>query len=238
MNKLFQSVLGWGQALVVALVLCAAPAFAQSKNLAPDFTQRPASSKLVVVPVDVELFSISAGGVQEPKADWTQAATLHFNASLKAKSSLLGSNVSNMKESELDEYAELSALHGAVATSIFVHHMFAAAGTLPTKDGKLLWSMGDSVKDLREKTGADYALFTWVRDSYASAERKAAIVVFALLGVGISGGAQIGYASLVDLKTGQVVWFNNLARGFGDLRDEKSALETVEALLKGFPAPK
>ena len=64
------------------------------------------------------------------------------------------------------------------------------------------------------------------------------MVALALLGVGISGGAQIGYASLVDLKTGQVVWFNNLARGYGDLRDEKSALETVEALLKGFPAAK
>jgi hypothetical protein len=238
MNKLFQSARGWGLVLVIAIALCTTPAFAQSKNLAPDFTQRSASSKLVVVPVDVELFSISAGGVQEPKADWTQAATQHFNASLKSKSSLLGSNVSNMKESELDEYAELSALHGAVATSIFVHHMFGGAGGLPTKDGKLLWSMGDAVKDLREKTGSDYALFTWVRDSYASPERKAAMVALALLGVGITGGSQIGYASLVDLKTGQVVWFNNLARAFGDLRDEKSALETVEALLKGFPAAK
>lgn len=238
MMTLFRSALAAAQAVLLLAALNAVPAWAQSKNLAPDFSQRPASSKLVVVPVDVELFSISAGGVQEPKADWTQAATLHFNASLKAKANLLGNNVSNMKESELDEYAELSALHGAVATSIFVYHMFGGAGGLPTKDGKLLWSMGDAVKDLRDKTGADYALFTWVRDSYASAERKAAMVALALLGVGISGGAQIGYASLVDLKTGQVVWFNNLARGFGDLRDEKSALETVEALLKGFPAAK
>jgi hypothetical protein len=63
-------------------------------------------------------------------------------------------------------------------------------------------------------------------------------VAMALLGVGLAGGTQIGYASLVDLKTGQVVWFNNLLRGTGDLREEKSALETVEVLLKGFPATK
>jgi hypothetical protein len=211
---------------------------AQSKNLAPDFTSRPTASKLVVVPVDVELFSLSAGGVPEPKADWTQSATQYFNAGLKSKSNLLGSNVVLMQESELDEFAELSALHGAVANSVFIYHMLGAAGGLPTKNGKLLWSMGDSVKALQEKTGADYALFTWVRDSYASAERKAAMVAFALLGVGISGGVQIGYASLVDLKTGQVMWFNNLARGYGDLREEKPALETVEALLKGFPVAK
>ena len=33
----------------------------------------------------------------------------------------------------------------------------------------------------------------------------------ALLGVGLAGGSQTGYASLVDLRTGRVVWFNNLA---------------------------
>jgi hypothetical protein len=238
MKNKYRFTLGMASALVLSVALCATPAWAQSKNLAPGFTQRPANSKLVVVPVDVELFSISGGGVPEPKADWTQAATLHFNAGLKSKSSLLGANVFTMKDSELDEFAELSTLHGAVATSIFAHHMFGMAGTLPTKDGKLLWSMGDAVQGLREKTAADYALFTWVRDSYASAERKAAMVAMALLGIGVAGGTQIGYASLVDLKTGQVVWFNNLARGIGDLRDEKSALETVEVLLKGFPAAK
>jgi hypothetical protein len=226
--------------VVGALTLFAAVpvAHAQSKNLAPGFTTRVADTKLVVVPADIELFSLSAGGVQEPKADWTEAATKHFAAGLKAKSNLLGSNVSTIKESDLDDLAELSALHGSVATSVFVYHMFGGAGGLPTKDGKLLWSLGDAVKPLRDKTGADYALFTWVRDSYASAERKAAMVAFALLGVGIAGGSQIGYASLVDLKTGQIVWFNNLARGFGDLREEKPALETVEALLRSFPASK
>jgi hypothetical protein len=223
---------------VIVFALTVSAVWAQSKNLAPGFTTRPIDSKLVIVPADIELFSLSAGGVQEPKADWTEAATKYFAAGLKTKSNLLGNNVTTVKETDLDDLAELSALHGSVATSVFVYHMLGGAGGLPTKDGKLLWTLGDAVKPLREKTGADYALFTWVRDSYASAERKATIVVMAVLGVGIAGGAQIGYASLVDLKTGQIVWFNNLARGFGDLREEKPALETVEALLRSFPAPK
>jgi hypothetical protein len=225
-------------AVLLLATLLTTSAWAQSKNLAPNFTTRPADTKLVIVPADIELFSLSAGGVPEAKADWTEAATKHFATGLKTKSGLLGSNVTTIKESDLDDLAELSSLHGAVATSVFVYHMFGGAGGLPTKDGKLLWSLGDAVKPLREKTGADYALFTWVRDSYASAERKAAIVVMAILGVGLTGGSQIGYASLVDLKTGQIVWFNNLARGFGDLREEKPALETVEALLRSFPATK
>ena len=40
---------------------------------------------------------------------------------------------------------------------------------------------------------------------------------------GLAGGSQTGYASLVDLRTGRVVWFNNLARGFGDLREPEPA---------------
>jgi hypothetical protein len=62
------------------------------------------------------------------------------------------------------------------------------------------------------------------------------MVALAILGVGITGGIQIGYASLVDLKSGRVVWFNNLVRMSGDLREPKPAQETVEALLSGFPA--
>ena len=45
----------------------------------------------------------------------------------------------------------------------------------------------------------------------------------------------IGTASLVDLKTGRVVWFRDLDRMWGDLREPQPAAETVEALMEGFP---
>jgi hypothetical protein len=106
---------------------------------------------------------------------------------------------------------------------------------LPTKNERLDWSMGEAVKPMKAKTGADYALFTWIRDSYASGERKAAMIAMALLGAISTGGEQVGYASLVDLNTGRIVWFNDLQRMSGDLRDPQAANETVETLLKGFP---
>jgi len=213
----------------------AAPVTA-SKNLAPGFTARPAASRLVIVPVDIELFSISGGGVLEPRADWTELATRHFRASLNARKIALGQQVSDLGDKDMDELDELNALHGALAQSISLHHFGGIA--LPTKNGVLDWSLGDAVAALKTRTGADYALFTWVRDSYASSERKAAMIALALVGVGVGGGVQIGYASLVDLNTGRVVWFNRMFRANGDLRDEKSALETVETLLTGFPVAK
>ena len=215
-----------------------APATASSRdrNRAPGFDTRPMASRLVIVPADMELFSISAGGVPEPKADWTQAAQQHFKSALLARRSTLGENVQELADKEMDDFAQLNALHGAVAESVFLHHVLGLK--LPTKNDVLDWSLGDAVQPLQARTGADYALFFWIRDSYASAERKAAMVAMALFGVGIAGGSQIGYASLVDLRDGRVVWFNVLRRASGDLREAKPAEETLEALLKNFPAAK
>ena len=206
-----------------------------SRHLAPGFIARAAPSKLLIVPAEMELFSISAGGVTEPRADWTDAAQQHFEAALKARSAQLGPEVQQLTEAQLDEFAPVIGLHRNVAECVFYHHL-GTGPKLPTKDGKLDWSLGeDAVRPLRERTGADYALFTWIRDSYASNERKAAMVAMALLGAISLGGEQVGYASLVDLRTGRVVWFNNLQRMSGDLREPKAAAETVDALLKGFP---
>lgn len=227
-------------ALLVAASFLAAPVFAQSqsRNFAPGFTARTAASKLVIVPMDIELFSLSAGGVQEPRADWTEAAQKNFRSALMAKQAVLAGNSIELQERDMDELAQINALHGAVAEAVFVHHMMGMP-QLPTKDKLLDWSLGDAVKPLRDKTGADYALFFWIRDSYATAERKAAMVAMALVfGAYMPGGQQIGYASLVDLKDGRIVWFNNLARISGDLREAKPAAETVDALLTGFPAVK
>jgi hypothetical protein len=57
------------------------------------------------------------------------------------------------------------------------------------------------------------------------------IVVGALLGVGVPGGAQVGFASVVDLRTGDIVWFHRLVRPHGDLRTPDAAGETVKALV-------
>lgn len=218
----------------VVTAAAASPASA-SLNLAPGFTHRPAGSTLLVVPPDLELFSISAGGISEPRADWTSAAQRHFREALHAKRKGFGTRFKELTANELDEFAELSHLHGAVAQAVSLHHVVGGAWRLPTKPGGLEWSLGDAVAPLREKTGADYALFFWIRDSYASAERKAAMVAMALFGVGLTGGTQVGYASLVDLRDGRLVWFNALNRGYGDLREPSSAQESLDALLRAFP---
>lgn len=229
----------------VALLLIAAgpawgqsPSQAQSRNLAPGFVALPAKQALAMMPVDVELFSLSAGGVPSPRADWTSAAQGFMNEELRRRLTALQLEVKVIDDKAADDFAEQIGLHAAVARSIYLHHSGANSSVwaLPSKEGRLDWSFGDAMQPLQTKLGTRYGLFVWVRDSYASNERKAAMFALALLGVGITGGVQVGYATLVDLQTGQVLWFNSLERLTGDLREQKPAAESIDALLAGFPA--
>ena len=217
---------------VVALFLFCHTAGAQAARH-PAFDRVPDSARILLMPLDVELFSISAGGIPEPQAQWTAQALSHLRASLQQREALFGSTLGH---ADADDPAVLALnhLHGAVAGAIALHH-YTPPYVLPTKAQRLDWHIGTDTAWLRERSGADYALFLYVRDSYATAERKATIVLAALLGVGMVGGVQIGFASLVDLNTGDIVWFNRLARTTGDLREPGPAEESINALLAQFP---
>ena len=218
---------------IFALTVLVSPLAFASKNLSPGFAGLDRDASVIVMSPDIELFSISGGGVLEPKADWTSAAFRYVSDSLRSKLAGMALKSQFQSEEQADRFADLSSLHAAVAKSISFHHF--GGQKLPTKADKLDWSLGEVTREIQNETGARYGLFLWVRDSYASNERKAAMLAFALLGVGLAGGMQVGYASLVDLNSGKVLWFNQIQRGTGDLRERTAAEESVAALLSNFP---
>jgi hypothetical protein len=137
--------------------------------------------------------------------------------------------------------ADLERLHNAVGNSILLHkYMYQ---DLPTKRRGLDWTLGEDAVKFGRATGMDYALFLYAQDSVASAGRTALQVVgIAGCFIGFcapqNGGSQTAFASLVDLKTGDVVWFNVLQTGgmlpgvsFGDLRTPEGAAQMVQRLL-------
>jgi hypothetical protein len=218
--------------VISLLCIGARPAWSQSAT-APEFGRLPDSARIVLMPLDVELFSVGAGGVAEPQAQWTDQATRHLRDSVRRREASLGVT---LHETDLNdaEVVALNHLHGTVATAIALHH-YVAPYALPTKEKRLEWHIGADTARLRDASGADYALFLYIRDSYATAERKVAIVLAAMLSVTMPGGIQTGYASLVDLRSGDIVWFNRLLRGTGDLREAEPAEESISALLDKFP---
>lgn len=195
---------------------------------------------VVLVEPDIELYEVLAGGAQEPRKTWTENARRLYPQA--ARESLQRQGITMREDFYLPADAgadnrlrQLQLLNQAVSISILQYATNSAYGGLRNKHGRFDWSLGPGVVELRQATGADYALFTYVRDSYTSGGRAAMRVIgFVLLGGDIGGGLQIGLASLVDLRTGQVVWHNLLLDQAGDLRDPAGARETADDLLKGI----
>lgn len=225
--------------LLVGIVLtgCAqATAFVRTESVPP----RPSEARVLLMPPDLELYELTVGGLLEPKAEWTARATEHVAAALKEECAAKNVRLilyTPPAPNSPKEYAhnQLVKLHDAVGGAILVHQ-YNPGFRLPTKKDKFEWSLGPGVGLLREDYNADYGLFILIRDSYASAGRIAtAIVVAALGGLAAPGGTQVAFASLVDLKTGDILWFNQLINPTGDLRDLDPARKAVKALLVDIP---
>lgn len=238
-------------ALVVALA-AAVPlsACVQTRQFADvQFTPPQGDYKLLVLRPDVTVGSLTTGGMVEPRADWTEQARSNIVAALRSQQATRGGKVQIIeRRTELrgvgeQELADVERLNFAVAQSIVLHKYLG--DYLPTKRGKGLdWTLGEDAVRLGRKTGYDYALFMHAEDQVASTGR----VVLGVLGAAgcfvgfcapnIGGATQLSYASLVDLKTGEVIWFNVVRAGsevpgikFGDLRTPQGAAQLVERLL-------
>lgn len=191
--------------------------------------------RILIMTPDVKYFLLTAGGVAEPHAEWTEAARRNFADSLKAYTDERNIDVI-MPRGDDDLSAEeikYQKLYSAVGTSILIHHFGALK--LPTKQGSFDWGLGPGVKAIGEQYGADYALFSYYRDYQASGGRVAFAILAAAAGVGIGAGSETGFASLVDLNTGNIVWFNQVTVGSGELRNKDGARATINTLFKGLP---
>ena len=232
-----------GAFLVILLCLVAPRVMAYNHDrVATDANGNPVriSGSVVIIEPDIELSEVLAGGVQEPRKQWSETARRLYPAEVHRRLSAAGTR-------QLPDYdmpdnlpadsrlGQILRLNEAVSASVLAYT--SPGNQLATKRGKRLdWTLGPGVEELRKVTGADYALFTTVRDSYTSSGRATLRVAALLLfGGDIGGGRQIGVTTLVDLRTGQVVWFNFLAKQTGDLRDQAGAEATAALMLKDLP---
>ncbi|HMI39724.1 MAG TPA: hypothetical protein VK485_00665 [Sphingomicrobium sp.] len=235
-----------GLALAASLMLSACVQTRQYADL--QFTPPQGDYKLIVMRPDVSVGSVTTGGMVEPRADWTETSRANLIAALKTQQAGRGGNVRVLaRRDELanvsaDTVAELERLHGAVGNSIALHKYLGAY--LPTKRRRgLEYTLGADAVRFGQATGYDYALFLYAEDSFASSGRVALGVVglagcFIGFCAPMGGGGQFAYASLVDLRTGEVVWFNVLQTGsqvagikFGDIRTPEGSAQMVERLL-------
>jgi len=224
---------------IIALAFLCAPLMAcdaASPRLAESTTIQWSSQdkRVVLVTPDIELSELTAGGANAPRADWTRTAIELTGRDIEAALSARGIAVTRSDTGASPRESQIVKLNSAVGQAILLH-LYYSPIKLPEKGDALDWSLGPGVSLLREKYHGDYALFVHVRDSYSSTGRQALMGVAALLLVPVPGGFQSGFASLVDLLSGRIVWFNRLLSVNGDLRNQDEARDTVGELLQGMP---
>ncbi len=220
--------------IVAALLLaagCATTTNVQQVDRLESFGEDP---EIVLMPPDIRYYLLTASGVPEPNAEWTEAARANFQSALLDYSKTIGANISAIDRDNLGpNEIKYETLHSAVGISVIQNHF--GMYTLPSKAGNFDWSLGPGVSEIGSQYDADYALFVYYRDYQASGGRIAFAILAAAAGVGVGAGAEFGFASLVDLKSGDIVWFNVVNVGTGELREPNGAAKTVAALFKDIP---
>jgi len=225
-------------AAALALALSACTTTAQVGRT--DFTPPQGEYRVIVMRPDIQVSLLTASGLLEPRQDWTDQARIHVLASLQKEQERRGGAAKIAKSYEeaggdLAQVTELFKLHEAVGSSIQIHN-YAPAQALPTKKGHFDWTLGESAVHYGRSTGYDYALFLRASDSFSSGGRVA-LQAMGFLGCAVGvcvipgGGTQTAFATLVDLKSGDVVWFNFLQSMTGDIRTPEGADAMVTGLM-------
>lgn len=233
-------------AAAAALVLLSftTPALAQEKGAVRSGFSAASlrGQKILLFRPSVWVGEQSTSGLPEPNADWTsQSRSLlaaeisrrqgEFQNELVAEPELVGSDAQLFSSHK----ALFSSVAGAVQT-----YQFFPGNRLPTRKNRAFdWSLGGETGRIAELTGARYGLFISTHDEYGSTGRKVfQFLAAGLAGVSVKSGVHIGYAGLVDLQTGELVWLNADLEMGGDVRASDGVRKRVAQLLEDFPGLK
>ena len=178
---------------------------------------------------------ILAGGTAEIRADWTDSASKNFREILfkaadKQSINFVDANITS--DIANGRARQVEKLNQVVGLSIIDNSILK----LPSKGDGKSWTIGEGAKLIGEHTHADYGLYVYKKRGYTTGGRVAvSILTAAVLGVAAPTHYQFGFASLVDLNTGEIVYFNQVVTSPGDLRKVEKSGPAVKALLTGFP---
>jgi hypothetical protein len=197
--------------------------------------------KIILFRPDVEVASVGVGGLPTPNPDWTADARKYLLTALKNNNNSRANEIVELGELTGDDAAyaaEYQSLFKAVGTAAFTHGFLLKLPSKKMANGKYKfdWTLGPGAKRLSEIGGGNYGLFVYGYDAYATAGRKMfQIFMAAAVGFLPAGGLHNSYAALVDLDTGNIVWFNFYANKKGDVRTPEGALERANKLLSTLP---
>lgn len=199
---------------------------------------RPLPAKLIAVPAHILVREVTAGGVLEPVPKWTEAASENLTRALSEIASTRG-DINAVSMPELDA-AERDLLDQYLATYLVVGSTahFITLFSDPAWEHKRKhfdYTLGTGLDFLKDRSGADAAIFIVGDDIVSTGERKAVAVIGALFGVVVPLGRSLVSVGIVDLANGDLLWMQHTVSGQYDLKDYESAKRMLQVVLSAYP---
>ena len=235
---------GFHLLLVAALVLsgCATvPASKVHYTIKQDPNSRPLQ-QVVLLPVDVDVYEMSAGGVREEVPEWSSKAESNIRSALLVSKDAGGKccvtrhvDSSSLTPDERKTLEEYLALFNTVAANVLWTSL-PANTAWHFKTEHFDYTLGDGLSFLKTKYDVDAGLIIVGEDVVSSAGRKTTAFVGAMFGVAVPLGHSVLMGGLVDFRTGDLLWMNHeVSAGGTDLRDPDSCLKLARSLTKDYP---
>ena len=204
---------------------------------------------ITVVPLKIDVYQVTAGGVKEKMDEWCMQAkrniitTIEDDLKLRPLLNIKSLPETLMSEDQKINLEQTGALFEAVNSSIIVHTYGQTIHLFPEKVQNFNYTLGSEVRQLSDQT--DALLLVRGVDNISTGGRKAlqagSVILGALVGVQVTPnlGATAVNLALVDANTGEVLWFNfHASAGDHDLRDPINTTAMVMDILKDFPIKK
>lgn len=197
------------------------------------------SVSILVMAPDVEVSFVTTGGA-ELRADWTEQAKANLMAALLRELAESGETVTLYDSAEPTEAAHQALLLNQAVTDAFAAHVVfmdaSFVGALPHQSRQReIYTLGASVRDLTPNTQAQYALFLTSRTQIESSGLSAANALVSIVAGYTPASANFRgvYISLVDLRTGEIVWLHG--HNQGDPRSPQEAASMLDEIFEDCP---
>lgn len=218
-------------ALAIAAYSAANPALA---TLPP--AERP--KKILLLPPQMFVAELSAGGVIQKQDDWTKEANENLLAAaethFRENGRFVPMRMPLLENEDAEKVESHIGLYDRVSYAIYIYGRGLDSGWQHKKT-EWDYTLGNGLAFLREKTGADTALIFTGADIISTSGRKAAFAVGLMLGIAIPIGQSFISVGLADLKTGEIRWMSYDQSMTLDSRDPAAVQELVRDFFISYP---
>lgn len=208
----------------------------------PFFDARVDTIKTIaVMPSDVKVYQLTAGGVREEIDEWSdKAKELTRGALEKYLGDKAGYHIKFIdKEWLKSNYKELwdinRALYEAVSISAIMHAYTMTDNSFPAKVKDFDYTLGSELKELAVTCDADALLFVYGFNHEATAGRTALFWFSMIIGGPVPINPSLMTIGLVDAGSGDIDWFNIHSVEMGDSFRHKEHIDRIMAgMLQDF----